>query len=61
MVKGKPVVHDESDIRVTDKFDEERLHHREQYPRCIQGGHLLQMGPLLSYLEKDQDRVPGLI
>lgn len=35
------------------------LLHREQYKRCIRGGHLLQMGPLLSYLEKHQDRVPA--
>lgn len=37
MVKGKPVVHDESDIRVTDKFDEERHQHDQQVKSSPQG------------------------
>lgn len=37
MVKGKPVVHDESDIRVTDKFYEERHQHDQQVKSSPQG------------------------
>ena len=59
-------MHDESDVRVTKKFNEERHQQVKSSPQeevlkvySRRTPFTLQMDPLLSYLEKHQDRVPA--